>query len=67
MKFLKPLWRLWLEGVALLVAAVMVVLALIEWLACLEWGFTPNTLFTIALVAILAAIYLVLDEIRLKK
>jgi hypothetical protein len=67
MNFLGHKSRLWIEGFCLLVAAAMVILAIVDWACEFTWRFNTTTYIFIAGIALLAAIYLVLDEIRLRK
>lgn len=67
MKFLRHKWRVLAEWFGLLVAAVMVILAIVSYAGGCQWTISGQTFMTIAGVALLAAIYLVLDEIRLSK
>jgi len=64
MSFLKPRGRLLIEAVGLLYAAMMVLLAIVEWAGHYSWRLAPSSLLLIAGIAILVVIYLVLDEIR---
>ena len=51
----------------LLVAAAMVILAIVEWGGEYTWRVKPSSFMITAGVAVLFAIYLVLDELRLSK
>jgi hypothetical protein len=67
MTFLKHRWRLCIEWLGLIAAAVMVILAIVDWAGQFGWSISPSSSLTAAGVALLAVIYLVLDEIRLSK
>ena len=67
MKFLEHKWRVLIESLGLLVAAVMAILAIVSWAGEYAWRIAPSSFMIVAGVALLAAIYLVLDEIRLTK
>jgi len=67
MTVLRHRGRLCIEWFCLLVAAVMVILAIVDWTCMLTWRISITSYFFIAGLALLAAIYLVLDEIRLRK
>lgn len=67
MRFLPHKWRISVEWFSLLVAAAMVILAIVEWGGEYTWRVKPSSFMIIAGVAVLFAIYLVLDELRLGK
>jgi hypothetical protein len=43
----------------------MILLAIVEWAGKYTWHLAPSSLLTMAGVALMVVIYLVLDEIRL--
>jgi hypothetical protein len=67
MDFLEHKWRVLTEAFGLLVAAVMGILAVAMWAGDYSWGLDGSNFIAIATIALLASIYLVLDETRLTK
>jgi len=65
MSFLKHRGRVFIEFVILSYAAFMTLLAIVEWAGKYNWHLAPSSLLTMAGVALIVVIYLVLDEIRL--
>ena len=65
MSFLKHRGRVLIESVGLTYAAFMTLLAIVEWAGKYAWHLAPSSLLTMAGVALIVVIYLVLDEIRL--
>jgi hypothetical protein len=65
MSFLKHRGRVFIELVVLSYAGFMTLLAIVEWAGKYSWHLAPNSLLTMAGVALIVVIYLVLDEIRL--
>ena len=65
MSFLKHRGRILIESVGLTYGAFMILLAIIEWAGKYTWHLAPSSLLTMAGVALMVVIYLVLDEIRL--
>ena len=65
MSFLKHRGRVLMEFVGLMYGAFMILLAIIEWAGKYTWHLAPSSLLTMAGVALMVVIYLVLDEIRL--
>ena len=65
MSFLKHRGRILIESVGLMYGAFMILLAIVEWAGKYTWHLAPSSLLTMAGVARMAVIYLVLDEIRL--
>jgi hypothetical protein len=54
-----------IEFFGLMYAALMVLLAIVEWAGQYSWRLSPSSLLLMAGIAFLGVIYLVLDEIRL--
>lgn len=65
MSFLKHRGRIFLEFVGLSYGVLMILLAIIEWAGRYAWRLAPSSLLLMAGIALMAVIYLVLDEIRL--
>ena len=65
MSFLKHRGRVLIESVGLMYGALMILLAIVEWAGQYSWRLAPSSLLTMAGVALMVVIYLVLDEIRL--
>jgi hypothetical protein len=65
MSFLKHRGRVFIESIGLMYAAFMTLLAIVEWAGKYTWHLAPSSLLTMAGVALIVVIYLVLDEIRL--
>ena len=65
MSFLKHRGRVLIESVGLMYGAFMILLAIVEWAGKYTWHLAPSSLLTMAGVALMVVIYLVLDEIRL--
>ena len=65
MGFLGHRGRVLIELVGILYATLMILLAIVEWVGNYSWRLAPSSLLTMAGVSFIAAIYLVLDEIRL--
>jgi len=65
MSFLKHRGRVLIESVGLVYGAFMILLAIVEWVGQYTWRLAPSSLLTMAGVALMVVIYLVLDEIRL--
>ncbi len=65
MSFLKHRGRVLIESVGLMYGAFMILLAIAEWAGKYTWHLAPSSLLTMAGVALIVVIYLVLDEIRL--
>jgi len=65
MSFLKHRGRILIESVGLTYGAFMILLAIVEWAGKYTWHLAPSSLLTMAGVALMVVIYLVLDEIRL--
>jgi len=65
MSFLKHRGRVLIESVGLMYGALMILLAIVEWVGQYSWRLAPSSLLTMAGVALMVVIYLVLDEIRL--
>ncbi len=65
MSFLKHRGRVLIESVGLGYGAFMILLAIVEWAGKYAWYLAPSSLLTMAGVALMVVIYLVLDEIRL--
>ena len=65
MSFLKHRGRILIEPVGLMYGAFMILLAIVEWAGKYTWHLAPSSLLTMAGVALMVVIYLVLDEIRL--
>ncbi len=65
MSFLKHKGRVFIESIGLMYAALMILLAIVEWAGKYTWHLAPSSLLTMAGVALIVVIYLVLDEIRL--
>jgi hypothetical protein len=65
MSFLKHKGRVFIEFLGLSYAGFMTLLAIIEWVGKYSWHLVPSSLLTMAGVALIVVIYLVLDEIRL--
>jgi len=65
MSFLKHRGRILIESVGLTYGAFMILLAIVEWAGRYTWHLAPSSLLTMAGVALMVVIYLVLDEIRL--
>jgi hypothetical protein len=65
MSFLRPRGRVFLEIVGLAYGALMILLAVVEWVGHYSWRLAPSSLLMVAGLCFLGAIYLVLDEIRL--
>jgi len=65
MSFLKHRGRILIESVGLMYGAFMILLAIVEWAGKYTWHLAPSSLLTMAGVALMVVIYLVLDEIRL--
>jgi hypothetical protein len=65
MNLLKHRGRLFLEFMGLLYGAFMILLAITEWAGKYAWHLAPGSLLTMAGIAFMVVIYLVLDEIRL--
>ena len=65
MSFLKHRGRILIESVGLTYGAFMILLAIVEWAGKYSWHLAPSSLLTMAGVALMVVIYLVLDEIRL--
>ena len=65
MSFLRHRGRVLIESVGLMYGAFMILLAIVEWAGQYSWRLAPGSLLTMAGVAFMVVIYLVLDEIRL--
>jgi hypothetical protein len=65
MSFLRHRGRIFLEFMGLLYGGLMILLAIVEWAGQYSWRLAPGSLLTMAGVAFMVVIYLVLDEIRL--
>jgi len=65
MSFLRHRGRIFLEFMGLLYGGLMILLAIVEWAGKYAWHLAPGSLLTMAGVAFMVVIYLVLDEIRL--
>ena len=65
MSFLRHRGRVLIESVGLMYGAFMILLAIVEWAGKYTWHLAPGSLLTMAGVAFMVVIYLVLDEIRL--
>jgi len=65
MGFLKPRGRVLIEFFGVIYAALMILLAIVEWAGQYSWRLAASSLLLMAGISFLAVIYLVLDEIRL--
>jgi hypothetical protein len=65
MSFLKRRGRVFLEFCCVAYAALMLMVAIIPWVGHYQWRIDPSSFVLVAGLALMATIYLVLDEIRL--
>ncbi len=65
MGFLKRRGRVFLELCGVAYAGLMLIMAIIPWAGHYVWRIDPSSFVLVAGVALMVAIYLVLDEIRL--